>query len=108
MRYKGELYDVLKSTETTETITYYCISDKQEEHLFTSLYEHIINHISGGDAKKNTTSKKAVDDKVSFYSSAYELFPVYASIASTTYSVCGTDFTSSTYLQIDSPPPEVF
>ncbi len=107
MHYKGERYDIIKSTETAETITYYCISDKQEEHLFASLYEHIINSISGNDSKKNTTSKKVIDDTFSSYFSANELLSAWTSIIGSDYSDYITEFTSSTYLQIDSPPPEV-
>lgn len=57
----NELYDIVRTTDTGTTITYYCINDKQEEQLFTNLEEHINKHIaSNKNHKKNTL--KAYDD----------------------------------------------
>jgi hypothetical protein len=57
-----ELFDVVKSSETATTITYYCINDEQEKQLFANLDEHINKHISQNKSTKKNTLK-LFDDK---------------------------------------------
>lgn len=106
MRYAGERYDIVKSEETKTTVVYYCINDKQEESLFANLYEHILNHVSGVKTKKDSASKKLIDNSELLYFSSF-IFSVSDKIAnSNAYSSNSTRVYSAADLFIDSPPPE--
>ncbi|MES2593024.1 MAG: hypothetical protein V4608_14170 [Bacteroidota bacterium] len=67
MYYKGELYDIVKSSENITSITFHCINDKQEKKLFAHLDEHINNHIASNKPLKNGTSKKLTDHIIKLY-----------------------------------------
>jgi len=57
-----ELYDIVRTSETETTITYYCINDKQEEQLFGNLEDHINKHIASNKSNKKNNIK-SFDDK---------------------------------------------
>ncbi|MBN8696880.1 MAG: hypothetical protein J0L87_10130 [Bacteroidetes bacterium] len=65
--YDSELFDIVKTTETATTITYYCINDKQEKQLFADLDEHINQHIATNKTNKKNTFKQYDDsNKISY------------------------------------------
>jgi hypothetical protein len=39
--YKGEMYDVVRTEKTGNTITFYCLNDKKESRLFADLQQFI-------------------------------------------------------------------
>lgn len=104
MRYNDQLYDIVKSTETSSTITYYCIADTKEESLFTNLDEHIRTHIAANKPAQN--QKTSVDKVIKLY------FAIEQSIKFKDVSLNRVQFLqtnliySSTLLETDSPPPE--
>lgn len=65
MRYKGGMYDIVKSTQTPEAIIFNCINDAKEESLFTNLDDHINVHVATNKPLKN--AKKLIDTVVKLY-----------------------------------------
>jgi hypothetical protein len=61
--YHNELFDIVRTSETATTITYYCINDKQEEQLFANLDEHINKHIASNKSHKKNTLKSFDDNQ---------------------------------------------
>jgi hypothetical protein len=45
-RYRGGMYDVIRSHVSNDTTYYVCINDVQEERLFEHLDEHVRNHMN--------------------------------------------------------------
>ena len=52
-RYQGQMYDVVRSYTSNDTSYFYCINDKQEEHLFSALDKHIGQHSKKTDANSS-------------------------------------------------------
>lgn len=104
MRYKGEMYDVVKSAECATSITYYCINDKQEESLFANLEEHINTHVAVNKPMQN--QKKIIDNVIKVYFSNRQTAKLnYASSSAIQFSPANLTF-QSTLIETDSPPPE--
>lgn len=51
-RYKGRMYDVVRSERNGSVITYYCVHDKQEEKLFNHLDE-LVNRKMGNEQERD-------------------------------------------------------
>jgi predicted P-loop ATPase/GTPase len=103
MRYKDDLYDIVKSSETATTITYYCLNDTKEESLIADLNTHINTHVVANKTNKN--SKKSVDNIVKLYFMSKDITVSYSSLSSLNYLPFNVDFTS-TVLEKNAPPPE--
>ncbi|MFY9307587.1 MAG: hypothetical protein WAQ28_00920 [Bacteroidia bacterium] len=104
--YQGNLYDIVKSSENADSITYYCISDTQEELLFEHLEDHIDDYISAQKVLKHRSSKKAVSPSIKLY------FNTQISLDINTYSLQNiypavSLFYFTVYPEINSPPPEL-
>jgi len=105
MLYNNKLYDIVKTTETSSSITFYCINDTKEESLFANLEDHINTHIAANKPINSGNQKKVTDNVIKLYFpnehsinfissiSAFQFFP-----ANGTY--------LSTLIETDSPPPE--
>lgn len=104
--YKGELYDIVKTEEKTESIIYYCINDVQEEKLFANLEEHVNNYISDNHLSKKNSSKKNLPDSIKLYLSNV-LSPTLAITENTTIFNTHPLLYTSACLEISSPPPEI-
>ena len=103
MRYNGEMYDVVKSSETSNSVTYYCINDAKEESLFANLDDHINTHVLSNVPQKS--SKKLIDHVVKLYFST----PPAAEFSSTAYSQnfsFGNSIFTSVIIEKNAPPPE--
>lgn len=106
MRYRGELFDVVRYTENSNTVTYYCINDKQEEFLFAHLDEHINRYIAADKPIKNNAAKKLVDHVVKLYFSSEDYQPFYHTPTSIMYS--SIDFNClSAQIETNFLPPEL-
>lgn len=104
--YKGELYDIVKTEEKTESITYYCINDKQEEQLFEHLEEHVNNYISDNHLSNKNGSKKNHPDSIKLYLSNV-LSPTLEITDNTAIFNTYPLFYTSACVEISSPPPEI-
>ena len=103
MQYKGNLYDVVKSTETETTITFYCIDDKKETTLFANLDNHIQTNVIANKPVSN--SKKMVEQVVKLY------FPTisttnFTALSSNRIFSSSTIIYTSTLIEKNAPPPE--
>jgi hypothetical protein len=88
MLYKGKLYDIVKSTENSTSITYYCLGDEEEERLLESLDEHINTHIASGKPFKNDSKKNIVDQVLKLYfapEANQQFFIVYSIVIRSEY-----------------------
>lgn len=106
MYYKGELYDVVRSTENSTSVTYHCINDKQEKSLFANLHEHINQYISGNKSLKNHTAKKLTNIAIKLYFSNETPFLFNAPTSTTRFFSQDLIYTSIC-IEINSPPPEL-
>ncbi|MGB3947378.1 MAG: hypothetical protein WBM13_05320 [Bacteroidia bacterium] len=104
--YKGELYDIVKTEEKTESIIYYCINDKQEEQLFEHLEEHVNNYMSENHFSKKSSSKKNHFDSIKLYLSNVVALTLATITDTTTFNTYSLLYTSS-FIEISTPPPKI-
>ena len=104
IRYKGEMYDVVKSSETRDSITYFCINDSKEATLFSTLNEHISQHIASNTPWKN--SKKSTTHVLKLYHSFPQLTKILSNSNSETFQFRNSIFTSIK-LEVNAPPPKL-
>ena len=106
MRYNNQFYDIVKSSETFSTITFYCINDTKEDALFTNLEEHINTHVASNKPIKNENQKKLSDNVIKLYFSNEHSFKFnIASLYQHNFFPTNLIFKSS-IIETDSPPPE--
>ncbi len=105
MVYNNKRYDIVKSTENNNSITYYCINDTQEETLYSNLDEHINMHIATNKPTTSHSSKNLVNDVVKiFFANQYQF-----SFTNKATSVCFLPFRvnyTSESITTNSPPPQ--
>ncbi len=104
--YKGELYDIIRSTETKDSITFCCINDEKEEELLEKLNDHIDRHSIAYKSLKNRSAKKLNNPvKKLFFQVASSSF-----LSATNRSIrFPSDYFYYTpvFIEIVSPPPEL-
>lgn len=105
--YKDQLYDIGKKTETENEIVFYCINDKDEEALITSLKTHIDNHIALFKTKKsNSSHKKTTDSSFKIYFKNKQNLSNYRANTEYNYSELKEIIYISAHKEICTPPPE--
>lgn len=107
MRYNNKLYDIVKITETSSSITFHCINDTKEESLFTNLEEHINTHVADNKPIKNENQKKPGDNVIKLYFSNEQSIDFNAVSFSQLIFFPGILIFNSTLIETDSPPPEL-
>lgn len=103
--YKGALYDIVNSTETGDSICYYCINDVQEELLFENLDEHINRYVTTDEFSKNRSSKKLANPSIKLYFTHSVSLACEHYFSSITYTSKPCLYTSAV-IEMNSPPPE--
>ncbi|CAN5758250.1 hypothetical protein BH10BAC3_BH10BAC3_21750 [soil metagenome] len=105
-RYRGQLYDVVRSEAVADTINYYCINDDDETQL-VKLYD------SFALSQYNDTSSPVKNVSISvlkiFFSLIYipkQEVAVLLPGASQHYNYCYRCFYSSASISIAAPPPK--
>ncbi len=105
MVYNNKRYDIVKSTENNNSITYYCINDTQEETLYSNLDEHINMHIATNKPTTSHSSKNLVNDVVKiFFTNQYQ-FSFTTQATSVCYFPFRVNYTSE-HILTNSPPPQ--
>jgi uncharacterized protein (UPF0333 family) len=104
-RFKDNLYDVVKYTETKKTITYYCINDSREESLFSNLTEHINIHVATNNAQKD--SKKLNKHVIKLYFLTVQQSVLPATCMFINLPPKTIIFASATIKKLIPPPPEL-
>ena len=104
MRYNKQLYDIVKSTETSSAITFYCINDTKEESLIANLDEHINTHIAANKPVQN--QKKVIENVIKLYFSNVHSAKFNVVALNTTQFLIPNLIYSSTLIEADSPPPK--
>lgn len=105
MLYNNQLYDIVKSTETFSTITFYCINDTKEKALLSKLEDHINTHVVPTNPIKNNSQKKLMDTVIKLYFSNQISFSVFQHESKIHYFISNLIYTPA-LLEIPSPPPE--
>ena len=104
--YKGELYDIVKTEEQTESVTYYCINDEQEEKLFANLDDHIKTYVVLNKTNEKNSQKKNNNPLVKLY--FVPPVRLLTSIESKLLQHLNLSFSLiSLFKEIDSPPPQL-
>lgn len=103
-RYKDNMYDVVRTGLKHGRTVYYCINDKEEKALFTTLDELVKDQVN----EKNSSHSKA---SKSFHKIFFNLFfssPIYGSFYLSVKEInfVFSEAYSDPYLQRKSPPPE--
>ena len=106
LRYNNQLYDIVKSSETFNTITFYCINDTKEEALFTNLEEHINTHVAANKPIKNGNQKKISDNVIKLYFSNEQSFKFNIALLFRHNFFPTNLIFKSSIIETDSPPPE--
>jgi len=106
MSYNNQFYDIVKSTETSVSTTFYCINDTQEESLFTNLEEHINTQVAANKPIKNENQKKIADTVIKLFFSNKPAI-IYSAIPYNQHQFfLSTTIYNSAFIETDSPPPE--
>lgn len=99
-RYKGNLYDVIKSENDGNTITYFCINDKEEKNLGSSFYELLSKKLENDKVKTNFQKELG-----KYYSSLSKgIYPVLKETDLNDYFL---NFYKSRQKEILCPPPRI-
>ena len=103
--YGNKLFDVVKKDEKVSSVVFYCIDDKQEQVLFSSLDEQVNTFITSHKPKSKSSSKKLNEHVVKIYFSNSFDFKFITSTNLVNYSISAKNY-SSDFPEINSPPPE--
>ena len=106
MTYNGKRFDIIKSIEDNNAITYYCINDKQEETLFANLDEHISTHIISSKPIKNNSQKSLENDVVKIFFTNHQEYKFSTTENNNSYFPIKEDYISE-YITTNSLPPEL-
>ncbi|MCX6295479.1 MAG: hypothetical protein NTX97_05340 [Bacteroidetes bacterium] len=104
--YNNKLYDIVKSSDSKNTIVFYCISDEKEETLFADLDEHIKVQLVSNDSKSNSTSKKLSNHVVKIYFNHSSEICFYSNGINYLFSIPKINYLSA-LTETNSPPPEL-
>ena len=67
INYHGKLYDIIRKEVKGDSVYFYCVNDKKEEHLFANLYKHIKNHLGDSGSLPDKSGKKSKTEMVKDY-----------------------------------------
>lgn len=104
MRYNNQLWDIVKSTETSSSIIFYCINDAKEKSLFTKLEDHIKTHVAT-KSSNDDPSKKSIDTTVKLYFLTDFSFSYIKELYNNCFFTPNSNYTS-VFIKTNSPPPE--
>jgi hypothetical protein len=107
-RYKGMMYDIVKSRKTDSTIEYYCINDIEETILFDQLDQKVQEQMNHQEEKGQGIPVKKLLKSIN--GNVY-LIPVNESLALVTdqfvHQSVYTFFFSTPVREILTPPPQI-
>jgi hypothetical protein len=99
--YKNEMYDVVKVVSDKDSISYYCIKDKDEKNLLTAFVSLLLNSLGNDKKNQNEYSKE-----LSKYNIAVKFDPDIVQFINVIYPPI-ISFYKSLSRQIDYPPPKL-
>ena len=102
--YNNKLYDIVKTDESSTSITFHCISDEQEQFLFAKLDEHVQVYISN-DNRKDSGSKKLKEHVIKIYFMHTDEHIAYKNSSPFEFSIQTKNYQSE-FSETKSPPPE--
>ncbi len=106
MRYNNKMYDIVRSTETSASITFYCIHDTKEESVLANLEEHINTHIANKPIKSDH-QKKSGENVIKLYFSHEQSIKFNLVSFNQHIFFSALLIYNSTLIETDSPPPEL-
>jgi hypothetical protein len=99
--YRNEMYDVVKTVSDRDSVSYYCIKDKDENNLVETFVALLLNSIGNDKQNLNDHSKE-----LSKYNVAVKMDPDIAGIINIIYPAVIFTYKSQPK-KIDCPPPEI-
>lgn len=101
-RYRGNLYDIIRKTETVTSEVWYCIQDEREQEMLSHLKQQV--HQNNGHPAKNAKLliKSIVKDYIVEIPAS-----VHVSLIRTAHSSCFICLFLQPDLKKESPPPRV-
>jgi hypothetical protein len=99
--YRDEMYDVVKTVSDRDSVSYYCIKDKEENNLVETFVALLLNSIGNDKQNLNDHSKE-----LSKYNVAVKMDPDIAGIINIIYPAVIFTYKSQPK-KIDCPPPEI-
>ena len=102
---EGAYYDIISTQESTSSITFYCLNDKMETGLLSSLTQHIDANISSKPLK-NESGKKLFENIVKLFFSSEIPSTQFAEILTPSYFVTDSIYISAKPIA-NTPPPEL-
>lgn len=104
--YNNQMFDIVKSNKNANSITFYCINDKQEKRLFQNLEEQILKQIEQNKNSKSNSSKKGADNIIKTYFFETLSFSVIPKISTAKFNPYNEQY-SSVVTEITTPPPRI-
>ena len=95
------MYDVVKTVSDRDSVSYYCIKDKDENNLVETFVALLLNSIGNDKQNLNDHSKE-----LSKYNVAVKMDPDIAGIINIIYPAVIFTYKSQPK-KIDCPPPEI-
>ena len=102
--YLGNMFDIVRQTQTDSTTTYFCISDKEEDELFKNLDDLVRNELNQKSNNQNKTDNLANPFYLFFSETQTSIFNLKQ--ASFSYSLFYNKLYISPSLKQHAPPPE--
>jgi hypothetical protein len=99
-RYKDEMYDVIKTVVHKDSVTYFCLQDKDEKTLMTNFDRLVKNNVDNSGSKKNIIVKDL--SKYNF-NNITQFYPVINKALFITFKPI---FYKSISIDTQSPPPK--
>ena len=106
IRFNGESFDIVKTSETKESVTYFCINDENESRLISNFENHINSNVSANAPLKNNHSKTLANTIIKLYFPNTLLMSLMGNSSANLYNDPIDFIYSSTSLEANSPPPK--
>jgi hypothetical protein len=90
IKYKDNMYDVVKEEHSNGFIYFYCINDEKEDELISSLENYTTNDITGNQLKNKPDIdflKQLIKNLIKDYSIAYNQYFYFSFFSNHSYSV---------------------
>jgi hypothetical protein len=105
-RYKGNMYDIVRSKIEGENIIFYCINDHKEEVLFANLNSQINKELSANNSKAKTLQLlKKINFQYVYNSFKVNISDYYSQLTSYIYFEVNY---KKVFKEVITPPPQSF
>lgn len=104
-RYKGQMYDIMKTIDKGDSIKYLCIHDVKESDLFANLDKHIDKFLEKNPERKNDL-QLIINSLSKYFAISGNLFYDFLFPHENNYEQLAFNKHPDNFYTIISPPPE--